>query len=176
MNYDPELAIALLERTPGVLRQMLLDLPSEWLDAPEGPGAWSAREVASHLADLERDGWIPRVRVILAHGAETELPAIQRERFRSTYSQVPLVQVLDDFTEARGENLDTLRGLDLSRETLEKKGLHGAFGDVRLSQLLSAWVVHDLTHLAQVSRAIAIQYREAVGPWREFLSILRPRT
>jgi hypothetical protein len=175
MKYDGESARALLTRTPSVLQALLADLPETWLDAPEGPGAWSPRDVACHLADLERDGWLPRVRAILEHGADRPLPAIDRERFRERYAGASLEVVLDDFRRARESNLRELDGLALDDAALARVGRHPTLGEVRLSQLLSAWVVHDLTHLAQIARALASQYREEVGPWIEFLSILRAR-
>ena len=46
------------------------------------------------------------------------------------------------------------------------------FGRVTLAQLLATWAVHDLGHLAQVSRVMAKQWREEVGPWRAYLPIL----
>jgi len=32
---------------------------------------------------------------------------------------------------------------------------------------------HDLTHLHQVSRILAHQYRDAVGPWNRHLGVMR---
>lgn len=176
MKYDTGSARALLTRTPSVLRAMLQGLPNVWLDAPEGPGAWSPRDVACHMADLEKDGWLPRVRVILQHGTDRPLPGIERERFRVRYVDETLDTVLDDFQTARETNLRGLHELGLDDASLEASGRHHLLGTVRLTQLLSTWVVHDLTHLAQISRAMASQYREEVGPWAEFLSILRPRS
>jgi len=43
---------------------------------------------------------------------------------------------------------------------------------VTLSQLLATWAVHDLTHLHQVSRVMAHQYCDAVGPWSAYLGVL----
>lgn len=175
MRYEPALARALLMRTPAVLRALLHGLPGPWLDAPEGPGAWSPRDVACHLADLEQDAWLPRVRHILDHGRTRPLPGIERERFRARYDRAPLGIVLDELETAREANLRTLGELELRDEALSAVGMHPLLGEVRLSHLLSAWVVHDLTHLAQISRALAAQYREEVGPWTRFLSILRRR-
>lgn len=174
MEYSREDAESLLARTPHVLRAMLLDMPAEWLNAPEKTGAWSPRDVACHMADLERDGWIPRVRFILVHGEDPPLPGIQRERFREQYRGATIAAVLDDFQRLRSNNLDELRILGLDEPgALNAVGRHETFGRVTVAQMLSTWVVHDLTHLAQVSRTLAAQYRDAVGPWREFLSILR---
>lgn len=175
MRYDPTLARALLARTPSVLRAQLLGLPEEWLEAPEGPGAWSPREVACHLSDLERDAWLPRARHILEHGRARPLPPVDRERFRERCAHLALERVLDEFEAARAANLRELGELPVEEGTLAAAGTHDRLGEVRVSHLLSAWVVHDLTHLAQVNRALAAQYRDEVGPWSEFLSVLRPR-
>lgn len=168
-------SLALLVRTPAVLRAHLLGLPAQWLDAPEAPDAWSPRQVVCHLADLERDAWLPRVRHILEHGRAHPLPGVARERFREVYAFAPLETVLDDFQAARAANLHALDALHLDDGALSTTGRHARLGDVRLSHLLSTWVVHDLTHLAQITRTLAAQHREAVGPFVEFLSILRTR-
>ncbi|HET9983957.1 MAG TPA: DinB family protein [Longimicrobiales bacterium] len=175
MDYDPALARAILTRTPDLLRTWLPGLPAEWLDAPEGPGAWSPRDVACHLADLEGDGWLPRVRIILEHGTARPFVGIERERFRERFAGAPLGAVLDEFAAARARNIEALDGLGLDPALLATRGRHPVFGEVTLAQLLSTWVVHDLTHLAQISRALAAQYREAVGPWIQNLSVLRAR-
>lgn len=175
MRYDTRHAGALLARTPAILRAMLEGLPAQWLDAPEAPDAWSPRDVACHLADVEQDGWLPRIQTILEHGTTRPLAGVDRERFRARYAGVRLAVVLDDFRRAREANLRALDALGLDDAALSTVGRHPVFGDVRLSELMSTWVVHDLTHLAQICRALASQYREEVGPWIEFLSILRAR-
>lgn len=173
MEYDVASASALLVRTPATLRALLAGLPDTWLDAPEGEGAWSARDVACHLADLERDGWLPRVRWILERGTDAPLPSIERERFRAMFAGVSIESVLDEFQRLRSDNVRALAELHLDSAALRRTGRHESFGTVTTAQLLSTWVVHDLTHLAQVARALAAQYRDAVGPWVEFLSVLR---
>ena len=49
---------------------------------------------------------------------------------------------------------------------------HPELGAVTLRQLLATWVAHDLGHIAQTSRVMAKQYRDAVGPWRAYLPVL----
>lgn len=175
MNYDPVLARALLARTPGVLRAWLPGLPAEWLDAPAGPSAWSVRDVACHLADLEGDDWWPRVRMILER-AERPFPKVDRERFRERFAGASLDAVVDAFEAARARNLEALEALAPNATLLELRGWHPDLGAVTLGQLLSTWVVHDLTHLAQISRTLAVRYRDAVGPWSAYLGVLRPRS
>lgn len=175
MDYDPVLGRALMSRTPAVLRAWLEDLPAAWLDAPERPEAWSPRDVVCHMADLEHDAWLPRVRAILEHGATRPLPGVERERFRRRFAGVPLGEVLDAFEASRTTSLAALDALELDEARRGARGLHAALGEVTLAQLLSTWVVHDLTHLSQISRALAAQYDGAVGPWSTYLSVLRAR-
>jgi len=68
--------------------------------------------------------------------------------------------------------LRQLDQLKLTPELLQKQGMHPVLGVVTLSQLLSAWVVHDLGHIRQIVRVMAKQYREAIGPWTEYLTIV----
>ena len=70
-------------------------------------------------------------------------------------------------------SLEELEGFQLEEAHLELPGTHPEFGPVTLRQLLAAWVTHDLTHLAQIARVMAKQFQDAVGPWREYLSVLR---
>ena len=74
---------------------------------------------------------------------------------------------------ARKHSLEELTALHLAPQDLTRKALHPAFGLVTLSQLLATWAAHDMTHLHQLARIMAHQYREAVGPWTEFLGVLQ---
>ena len=82
-------------------------------------------------------------------------------------------QLLDDFARLRKESLAALQALDLQPEDLARRGTHPALGVVTLSELLATWAVHDLTHLHQLSRVMAHQYRDAVGPWSVYLGVLK---
>ena len=55
---------------------------------------------------------------------------------------------------------------------LNKTGIHPELGKVTLKQHLATWVVHDLTHLFQITETLALRYKEAVGPWVEYLRVL----
>ena len=94
------------------------------------------------------------------------VPSSSPQRGRS------LDSLLDEFARLRAANLDQLRSWQLTSADLDLTGIHPTFGRVTLRQLLSAWVVHDLGHVAQVARVMAKQYREAVGPWVRFLPVL----
>jgi DinB superfamily len=172
MEFNLEEGVAVLERTPAVLRSMLAGLPDAWTNADEGPDTWSPFVVVGHLIHGERTDWIPRARIILAQGESRRFEPYDRlAQFREMQG-VPLSAQLDEFARLRADNLATLNGWKLSDAELSLRGEHPAFGGVTLRQLLATWVAHDLGHIVQVSRVMARQYREEVGPWRAYLSVL----
>jgi hypothetical protein len=165
--------IAVLARTPATLDALLHGLPDAWTLQNEGESTWSAFDVVGHLIHGERTDWIPRARMILEFGEKkTFVPFDRLAQFEESRGK-SLMQLLDEFARLRAGNLAELRGLNLRREDLERRGRHPALGTVTLSQLVAAWAVHDLTHLHQISRIMAHQYRAAVGPWDKFLGVLR---
>ena len=174
MEFDLEQGLAILERTPSVLRALLAGLPEEWTRPNEGPQTWSPREVLGHLIEGERDDWIPRARIILAQGPSTAFTPFDRVGFRRWMTAADTTEALvDTFGRLRAEGLETLRGWRLTPDQLDLTGIHPEFGVVTLRQHLSTWVAHDLGHLVQIARTMARQYRDAVGPWRAYLSALR---
>ncbi len=162
----------LLERTPATLRALLTGLDESWLTAREGDDTWNAVEVVAHLADLEEVDWMTRTEIILDQGVGTPFPPIDRVRFRNSLKNQTLGQLLDAFAERRATNLTKLADRQLGPGHLARAGTHPKFGRVTLEQLLAAWVVHDLTHIAQIVRVLAKRYDGAVGPWKEFLGVL----
>ena len=173
MNHSLDHTIALLERTPGALDELLRGLPAEWTDGNEGGDSWSPREIVAHLAHADRTDWMPRVRHLLEFGESQPFPPFDRLGQRQAMEGKSLAEVLEDFAAARAASLDELRALNLGSDELERRGTHPSFGSVTLSQLLATWAAHDLTHLHQISRVMAHQYREAVGPWSKFLGVLQ---
>ena len=166
-------AVALLSRTPAALNALLRDLPETWTLRNEGEKTWSAFEIVGHLIHAERADWIPRVKMVLESGETRDFEPFDRWGHEREMQGKTLGQLLDEFARARTQNLSELRGLNLSREDLERQGRHPSLGVVRLSELLATWAAHDLTHLHQLSRVMAHQYRGAVGPWREYLGVLK---
>ena len=172
MNFDLTAGIPILERTPRVLRTMLGGLSSEWIDATEGPETWSPYVIVGHLIHGERTDWIPRAKIILAQGDDRRFTPFDRfAQFRESDGK-SLADLLDEFEKLRGDSMATLSSWKLTDEQLALEGEHPAFGSVTLRQLLATWVAHDLGHIAQTVRVMAKQYREAVGPWREYLPVM----
>ena len=164
--------IALLSRTPAALDALLRDLPEVWTRRSEGGDAWSAFDVIGHLIHGERTDWMPRAEIILQFGETRAFDPFDRLAQQRESEGKSLSQLLDDFASLRAANLGELQALKLTPEDLRRRGRHPALGSVTLSQLLATWAAHDLTHLHQVSRIMAHQYRAAVGPWSAYLGVL----
>ena len=173
MEFRLPETIALLTRTPATLNALLRDLPDAWTTSNEGENTWSPLEVVAHLIFGERTDWIPRARMILQFGETRPFEPFDRSGHRQANQGKSLPQLLDEFARARSESLDQLRSFNLQPADLGRRGRHPAFGPVTLSQHLASWAAHDLTHLHQISRVMAHQYREAVGPWRAYLGVLQ---
>lgn len=176
MEFTLDDARPVLERTPAVLRDLLLDLPGPWTAAVEGPGTWSPFDVVGHLIHGERTDWVPRIEHILQHGDTLPFPPFDREAMFAASRGLPLGELLDTFSQLRAASLDRLAALGLTDADMARHGRHPEFGVVTLGQHMATWVAHDLSHLGQVVRVMARQYSDAVGPWRAYLSILRPHS
>lgn len=172
MEFDLENGTAILARTPRVLRDMLSGLSADWTDADEGPDTWSPYTVVGHLIQGERTDWVQRAEIILAQGENRRFTPFDRlAQFRDSEGKA-LDSLLDEFSTLRAANLATMQAWRLDDAKLSLEGEHPAFGAVTLRQLLSTWVAHDLGHIVQISRVMARQYRDAIGPWRAYLSVM----
>ena len=173
MEHDLEQTIALLSRTPAALDGLLRDLPETWTHRGEGEDTWTVFDVVGHLIYADRENWMPRARRILQFGEEQPFDPFDRQGHVRESQGKSLSQVLDEFARVREGCLVDLRALNLTSEQMTKRGRHPALGPVTLSELLSTWAAHDMTHLHQISRILAHQYREAVGPFAAYLGVLQ---
>ncbi len=172
-KHDLQQTISLLARNPPALDALLRDLPEAWTSKTEGQDTWTAFDVVGHLIDGERVNWMPRARMILERGDSQPFEPFDRMGHLREAQGKSLNQLLEQFAHLRSQNLSELQSLNLQQEDLERTGRHPAFGVVTLSQLLATWAVHDLTHLHQISRIMAHQYRDIVGPWSTYLGVLK---
>lgn len=163
-------AVVVLERTPRALDSLLRDLPEEWTHINEGPGTFSPFEVMGHLVHGEVDDWLPRVQIILDTGGKFE--PFDRFMHRVASKGKSTNDLLVEFASLRVANLKMLRRLDLGAEELARTGQHPTLGPVSLSQLLAAWVVHDLSHIRQIARVMAKRYGDSIGPWAEQMPVV----
>jgi hypothetical protein len=171
-------ATAILRRTPATLDTLLRGLPDAWVRGNEGrthegKESWSPFDIVGHLIAGERTDWMPRARIILEHGEARPFDPFDRFAQEKESRGNSLEQLLDEFARLRKQNLAALQGLNLQPEDLTRRGRHPALGAVTLAELLATWAVHDLTHVHQLSRVMAHQYRDAVGPWSLYLGVLQ---
>lgn len=173
MVFDLSKSLEILERTPEVLEKMLLNLSAEWIYSNEGGQTWCAYDIIGHLIHGEKTDWIPRLEIILTQNSEIEFEPFDRfAQFKSSEGK-SLQQLLEEFKLLRKHNLAFLRNKNLTDKHFSLRGKHPALGMVTLAQLLATWVVHDLNHIAQISRIMAKQYKNEVGPWVEYLGVLK---
>jgi hypothetical protein len=172
MQYDHKKSLEILERTPMVLKSLLSDLDSDWIMKNEGPETFSPFDVMGHLIHGEKTDWRPRIQRIIQHGNTKTFDLFDRFAMYEESKGKTIHQLLQEFEALRNENIIWLRSLNLTDTDLDKKGMHPELGEVTMKNLLATWVVHDLTHIAQITRVMAKQYKYAMGPWTEFFWIL----
>jgi hypothetical protein len=172
MEFDLQQTIALLSRTPSSLHALLRDLPQTWTLSNEGGKTWSPFDIVGHLIHGERTDWMARTRIILQYGESRAFDPFDRLAQERESQGKSLGELLDEFGLLRSENLNALRAMNLQQSDFDRRGRHPELGVVTLSQLLATWAVHDLTHLHQLSRVMAYQYTDLVGPWNAYLGVL----
>lgn len=172
MEFSVRASIDILSRTPETLRTLTAGLGSDWVNQNEGGDSWSVFDIVGHLIHGEKTDWIPRAELMLSDNPDKKFVPFDRFAQFENSKGKSLESLLTNFESLRKANLEKLRSFNLQPADFQKTGIHPTFGEVTLAQLLSTWTVHDLNHLAQIARVMAVQYREAVGPWTKFLGIL----
>ncbi|MFI5177376.1 MAG: DinB family protein [Vicinamibacterales bacterium] len=175
-TFDLDHCVAVLERTPQVVRELLAGLPAGWTHTNEGAGTWSPYDVVGHLIHGEKTDWIPRLEIIVGPGADKRFTAFDRGAQFQARGDRSLEDLIEEFGECRRASLERLRAHRPTGADLDRPGIHPEFGPVTLRQLLATWVVHDLDHVVQITRVMAKQLSGEVGPWIAYLGVLRDRT
>jgi hypothetical protein len=172
-QFDLELAIEILSRTPAIMKEWLGNLPGEWSQYKSDKDNWSAFDIVGHFIHGEKTDWIPRVQTILQRDGIKEFEPFDRFAQYDVSKGKTIENLLNEFCQLREKNLDILRGFKLQPDDYGLKGKHPELGIVNLRQLLSTWVVHDLDHLSQIAQEMAKRYKKEVGPWLEYLGVLK---
>ena len=172
MNFQVQQAVEVLRQTPYTLARMLGSLSDEWTASGCDPEDWGPYDIVGHLIHGEETDWIPRAEIILAQSENrTFVPFDRVAQFERSKGK-SLDDLLTEFAYLRNVNLETLVRWQLTPEQLALRGIHPELGEVTLEQLLATWVVHDLNHISQIARKMAMKYADEVGPWTPYLSIL----
>ncbi len=172
MEFQLADGLAVLERTPATLNAMLRNLPDDVAKRKEDVDRFSVYDVVGHLNHGEETDWLPRAQIILEHGISRQFDPFDRFAMYEKSQGKSLNQLLDEFETLRSENIQSVRGMNITPAKLNLCSLHPKLGAVTLGQLLATWVVHDLNHIAQIVRILSKQHTEEVGPWKAYLSIL----
>jgi hypothetical protein len=173
LNFNINEAIEILERTPLTLELFLSGLSDGWLECNEGESSWNPIQVIDHLIEGERTNWIPRLECLLQEGENQLFPPFDRFAHLKESASRSLEAKFWEFKSLRSENISKLKNLIVNEEQLQLRGLHPEFGKVKARELISTWVVHDLTHISQIIRVMAQRYRADVGPWEAYLGVLK---
>ncbi len=173
MNFDIIKSIEILSKTPTVLESLLSGLSDEWIHNNEGENTWSPYDIIGHLIHGEKTDWIPRSRIILSDLENKTFVPFDRFAQLDVDQDIPIEKLLVEFKALRNENINQLKSLRINNSMLETKGIHPELGEASLKELLSTWVVHDLGHISQITRVMAKQFQSEVGPWINYLGILK---
>ncbi|MBE2218954.1 MAG: DinB family protein [Ignavibacteria bacterium] len=171
MKFDLSKSLEILSNTPSVLESLLHGLSNEWLYSNEGPDTWSPFDIVGHLVHAELTDWMERMDIILNKEDKHFKPFDRFAQFTESKDK-SISELLAEFRTLREKNIKNLKDLNITEEKFDELGIHPVFGEVTLRELLSTWVVHDLNHIAQITRVMAKQYKDETGPWVEFLPIL----
>lgn len=173
MKFEINQAVEILENTPLVLKSLLGSLSEDWTKSEQNKEDWSAFDIVGHYIHAEETDWIPRAEIILKQGESRTFEPFDRFAQFELSKEKTLDDLLETFAEKRKESLETLKSWNLTEEQLNLKGIHPDLGEVTLENLLSTWLVHDLTHIRQIATNLAKKYSTNVGVWKEYLSILK---
>jgi uncharacterized damage-inducible protein DinB len=155
MHFALSKSIEVLERTPAVLIAMLQNISADWTSNNEGGETWSVYDIVGHFIHGEKIDWIPRVEIILSDKADKTFEPFNRFAQFEESKGASLTALLDEFKRLRTNNIECLRSKKLTDKDFEEKGIHPAFGEITLAQLLATWTVHDLNHIAQITRVMS---------------------
>jgi hypothetical protein len=172
MQFQLDQSIEVLAQTPSVLDALLRGKSAQWLHCKKSPEAFSPVDVLGHLMLADETDWLPRARMILEGHAHTPFAPFDRFDFQRLIAGKSIESLLDDFATLRSQSVQTLTSFSITEDQLDLPGTHPEFGPVTLRHLLATWVVHDLNHIQQIVKTMSNEYREAVGPWQAYLSIL----
>lgn len=171
MKFSLNKSLEILERTPIVIFEMLLNLNDEWTNSNEGENTWTTKEVVAHLIICEETDWLPRIKIIL-NSPETVFSPIDMQAHFKLAENNELQALLKQLKEHRKMGLNELQSFKLTDKDFLKTGIHPKCGVVSVQQIISTWVAHDMSHVAQIARVIAKQNSELVGNFKQFLKIL----
>ncbi|MCK6616814.1 MAG: DinB family protein [Cyclobacteriaceae bacterium] len=172
MKFSLEKSLEILESTPNVISAMLQNLSEDWTNHNEGGNTWTAKEVLAHLIICEETEWLTRTKIILSEAIEKKLTPIDLQAHFEIAEKNDLSFLLMKFRELRTKNTSELLSFNLQESDFAKTAMHPELGEVNLQHIISTWTTHDLSHIAQIARVIAKQYKDFIGGFRKYQRVL----
>jgi hypothetical protein len=169
MIFTVEEAANILARTPSIINAQLSGISDEWVRCNEGENTWSPFDVLGHLIECEETNFLARVLYILSDSRQKSLTPLDMKSHLEKNKDKKIGALIAQFQVLREQNLLTLKSLKLSMNDLQRTALHPTIGIVTVENILATWVGHDLTHLSQINRVVAKQYKTAIGPFIFYL-------
>ncbi len=172
MKFSFEKTLEILESTPNVISAMLQNLSEDWTNHNEGENTWTAKEVVAHLIVCEETEWLTRTKIILSEAIEKKLTPINMQAHFKIAENNDLSFLLMKFQELRKRNIAEILSFNLQELDFAKTALHLELCKVSLQHIISTWATHDPSHIVQIARVMAKQYKDFVGNFRKYQRVL----
>ncbi len=173
MEFNLEKTVEIIERTPKVLYALLQGISDDWIYNNEGENTWSVFDVVGHLIVCEKTNFITRTEIILSDSENKTIAPIDMSAQFEWNKGKSITDLLKEFEIIRKENINRLLSLNITSGDFIKTAVHPKIGKLTLGELLATWAAHDLNHIVQITRIMAKQYKNEVGPFTEFLTIIK---
>jgi hypothetical protein len=160
-----------LKDTIGTLQNLVaLTTPEKLLWKPASD-RWSICEVLNHLTDVEKLAVGLRAKRILDEDIPLFVDYDREARYRAgAYGNDDGERALENFRKARKTSLAWLEKIRPS--DWKRRGIHHVVGEVELSQILSLWAFHDLSHIRQVAELVkALSFWDGIGSLQVYYSV-----
>lgn len=152
----PGVVLSRMRANLAALNELVRDLsPTRWRTRPE-PAAWSPVEILCHMRDVELEVNGPRYHALLSQSSAF-VPAADPDRWAAERGYIGQdgESARLDFCRARLENIQLLEST--GSDVWIRPALHALFGPTDLAELASFVADHDLLHLDQLRRALAVR-------------------
>jgi hypothetical protein len=148
-----EAVLAIMASTPAVLRSLSSSLPEEnWRKEPTRED-WAMNEIVCHLRDTEREIHQMQLHLMIEReGAFIPRPDSSVWANEREYLNVDGKAALTEFTQARMENIETLKGLE--EAIWSRTARHAIFGPTNFLEVTSFMADHDRLHVQQAWKTL----------------------
>ena len=157
-------ARAMLAATPERWRRLAESTPPALMSGRPLPAEWSPLECLQHIIDSERVYQFRVGRFL----AGQDFPGFNPDEEGTPPGERTPLELAEEFENLRRESLEILA--KVAEPDLARGARHQELGPVTLSEMLNAWVAHDLNHTMQAERALIQPFMQECGPWIRYFT------